>query len=47
MSNEMLVTARQIPPRAPSRTRSIAPRKFITERCSIITPLGVPVEPDV
>jgi hypothetical protein len=46
MSNERLVTASQTPCRVP-RQSSIAAKKFTTFRCSTITPLGVPVDPDV
>ena len=50
MSNEMLVTASHTPGAADGRGRvaaSIAVKKLTTLRCSIITPLGRPVEPDV
>ena len=46
MSNERLVTASQVPASVPSRS-SIAAKKFTTFRCSTITPLGRPVEPEV
>ena len=47
MSNERLVTASQTPGGSWSMTSSIATKKLTTWRCSSITPLGVPVEPDV
>src|SRR5256886_3147822 len=46
MSNEMLVTASHTPGSVPS-TRSIPAKKFTTLRCVTITPLGLPVEPEV
>ena len=47
MSNEMLVTASHVPgASAPSRS-SIPAKKLTTLRCSIITPFGLPVEPEV
>ncbi len=51
MSNEMLVTASHDPGACrrvvkPSCS-SIAVKKLTTLRCSIITPFGRPVEPDV
>ena len=46
MSNEMLVTASHTPGSSP-RIRSIPAKKLITLRCSTITPLGFPVEPEV
>ena len=51
MSKDRLVTASQTPGRTfPARspsTRSMPAKKFVTLRCSSITPFGVPVEPDV
>ncbi len=51
MSNEMLVTASHVPgdvtPGVKSSCSSIAVKKLATLRCSIITPFGRPVEPDV
>ena len=51
MSNEMLVTASHTPGARARVVRraasSIAVKKLATLRCSIITPLGRPVEPDV
>ena len=54
MSKEMLVTASQTPgapapaPLDPAPMRASMPaKKLMTLRCSIITPLGRPVEPDV
>ncbi|CAM3253236.1 hypothetical protein COSO111634_08395 [Corallococcus soli] len=46
MSNEMLVTASQVPERGET-CASIARKKFITVRCGTSTPLGRPVEPEV
>ena len=46
ISNEMLVTASHTPGSVPS-TRSIPVKKFTTLRCVTITPLGLPVEPEV
>ncbi len=47
MSKEMLVTASQVPGFSHSRRASIPAKKFTTLRCSTMTPLGLPVEPDV
>ncbi|GGG89587.1 hypothetical protein GCM10011585_37300 [Edaphobacter dinghuensis] len=41
----MLVIASSAP--VPPKISLIAQRKFITELCSIMTPFGVPVEPEV
>ena len=46
MSNEMLVTASHVPGSRPTRS-SMPAKKFATLRCSIMTPFGRPVEPDV
>ena len=46
MSNETLVTASQTPGSQPM-TRSMPVKKFTTLRFSTITPLGLPVEPEV
>ena len=46
MSKEMLVTASHTPGCAPMRW-SMPAKKLATLRCSIITPLGRPVEPEV
>lgn len=46
MSKERLVTASQVPGSVPMRA-SMPVKKFETLRCSTITPLGRPVEPDV
>ena len=46
MSNEMLVTASHTPAVVPSRS-SMPTKKFATLRCSISTPFGRPVDPDV
>ena len=47
MSNDRLVTASHTPGGSWSITWSIAAKKLTTLRCSSITPLGRPVEPDV
>ena len=47
MSNDKLVTANHTPGTSCSITASIAAKKLTTLRCSIMTPLGVPVEPEV
>ena len=50
MSNEMLVTPSHTPGGVSAvwpNWSSIAVKKLATLRCSIITPLGRPVEPDV
>ena len=46
MSKEMLVAASHTPGFVPN-TWSMAVKKLATLRCSIITPFGRPVEPDV
>lgn len=46
MSKLRLVTASQTPGSVPMRS-SIPAKKFATLRCSTITPLGRPVEPEV
>ena len=50
MSNEMLVTASQVPGGVLAvwpRARSMPAKKFTTLRCVTITPFGLPVEPEV
>ena len=47
MSKDRLVTASQVPGSGASSDRSMPAKKFTTLRCSTITPLGVPVEPEV
>ena len=47
MSNERLVTASQVPGGLCGIRSSIPAKKFVTLRCSTITPLGRPVDPDV
>src|SRR6266478_9874846 len=48
ISNDRLVTASQTPgPADGFNTASMPAKKLSTLRCSIITPLGRPVEPDV
>ncbi len=47
MSNERLVTASQVPAGRCGTQSSIPAKKFVTLRCSTITPLGLPVDPDV
>ena len=47
MSNEMLVTASHTPGGSVRMTSSIATKKLTTLRCSMTTPFGVPVEPEV
>ena len=47
MSNERLVTASQVPGGLCGIRSSIPAKKFVTLRCSTITPLGLPVDPDV
>ena len=41
------MTASQVPGFSHSRRASIPAKKFTTLRCSTMTPLGLPVEPDV
>jgi len=47
MTNEMLVTASHVPGRRPPRRSSIAAKKLVTLRWRTITPLGLPLEPEV
>ena len=42
-----LVTASQVPGPSSPRWRSMPAKKLTTLRCSTITPLGLPVEPEV
>ncbi len=46
MSKEMEVTASQVPGEEPRRS-SMAAKKLAAVRWGTITPLGLPVEPDV
>ena len=46
MSKDSEVTASQMPGAVPIRS-SMPAKKLLTLRCSIITPLGRPVEPEV
>ncbi len=47
MSKLRLVTASQTPGRWGAMTASMPAAKLATFRCSTMTPLGVPVEPEV
>ena len=47
MSNETVVTARSTSCSLNPGSFCIERRKFTTDRCSIITPFGLPVEPEV
>ncbi len=47
MSKETLVTASQVPEEEAPRRASIPAKKLATLRCCTMTPLGVPVVPEV
>ncbi|SAL07646.1 hypothetical protein AWB81_08207 [Caballeronia arationis] len=47
ISKEMVVTARSLSAALMAVTSRIEQRKFSISRCSTITPLGLPVEPEV
>ena len=47
MSKDRLVTASQASPSARGMTASMPAKKLATLRCSTMTPLGRPVEPEV
>ena len=47
MSNDRLVTAIQTSPALCGIRSSMPAKKFAALRCSTMTPLGVPVEPEV
>jgi hypothetical protein len=47
MSKEMLVRASQAPGGSLPMRLSIPAKKFTTLRCRTMTPLGLPVEPEV
>lgn len=47
MSNDRLVTASQVCPGPPPTRSSMARQKVANWSCSTMTPLGLPVEPEV
>src|SRR6266550_3727125 len=47
MSNEMVVTATSVSLGSSPGVTHMDIRKFVTDRCSISTPLGLPVDPEV
>ena len=47
MSNEMVVTATSVSLESSPGVTRMDVRKFATDRCSISTPFGFPVDPEV